>query len=807
MKTSRFVNGLMVGAVLLGACAAPAAPAAVEPAAPTAAPVAVAEGKKMEIFSWWTNGGEADGLNEMFKIFSAKNPDTEIINATVAGGAGTNAKTVLKTRLQGGQPPDTWQVHAGKELTQYVDAGQMEPLTDFFKEQGFDKNMPQLLLDQITYNGEIYSVPVNIHRSNVLWYNIKVFGDNNIVPPTTFAEFFAVADKLKAAGIIPLAVGGADKFEAPHLFESVLLGVYGQDDYVKLVGGDAALWADARLDTSINTMARMLSYSNDDRSSIGWSSGADMLLEGKAAMMIMGDWAHGYMMSKGAAAGTDYGYAPAPGNGGVFMWLSDSFGLAVGAPHPEEAKAWLAVAGSRAGQDAFNPKKGSIPARTDADQSLYDVYLKYSIKSFGADKLAPSIVHGAGAPEPYMALYGNALNVFSSDLDGDVLKSSLVEATAELGAKDVAAGAFAKEIVAGLVMVGPERDHGWNEAHLAATEYVTAKMPNVRWVMIDKVNGADRPDTTIEMIADDFAAKGAQVIFTNSAEFKDPTNNAAKAHPEITFIHISGDAVLDKTAQPNVGNFMGRMESMKHVSGCAAALQSTTGKISYLGPLIDAETRRLVNSAYLGAKHCWVDVLGKKVGDLKFNVTWIGFWFNIPGFTLDPTQVVNDFYNGGSDVVLSGIDTTEALVVAGQRAEKGEKVYAIPYDFVDACAEKASVCLGVPYFNWGPSYLATVKSVGDGSWKQSWDWTGADWKDMKNPDTGTVGWMNGPGLSADNQAKLDGFIGELAGGLNLFTGPLKYQDGTEFVKDGAVASDSEVWYTEQLLAGVKGASK
>lgn len=253
MKVSKMLNGLVAGAVLLGACAAPPAPAAV--VAPTAVPAAVPEGKKMEIFSWWTNGGEADGLNAMFEIFTAKNPDTEIINATVAGGAGTNAKTVLKTRLQGGQPPDTWQVHAGKELTQYVDAGQMEPLTGFFKEQGFDKNMPQLLLDQITYNGEIYSVPVNIHRSNVLWYNIKVFGDNNITPPTTFEEFFAVADKLKAAGIIPLAVGGADKFEAPHLFESVLLGVYGQDDYVKLVGGDAALWADARLDTSINTLA------------------------------------------------------------------------------------------------------------------------------------------------------------------------------------------------------------------------------------------------------------------------------------------------------------------------------------------------------------------------------------------------------------------------------------------------------------------------------------------------------------------------------------------------------------------------
>ena len=364
----------------------------------------------------------------------------------------------------------------------------------------------------------------------------------------------------------------------------------------------------------------------------------------------------------------------------------------------------------------------------------------------------------------------------------------------------------AKEIVAGLIMVGPERDHGWNEAHLHATEYVTAKMPNVRWVTIDKVNGADRPDTTVEMVADDFAAKGVQVIFTNSADFKDATNNAAKAHPEITFIHISGDGVKDKSAAPNVGNFMGRMESMKHVAGCAAALQTETGKISYLGPLINDETRRLVNSAYLGAKHCW-ELRGKKAADLSFNVAWIGFWFNIPGVTLDPTQVVNDFFNGGSDVVLSGIDTTEAIVVAGQRAEKGEKVYAIPYDFIDACSEAAAVCLGVPYFNWGPLYLSTVKSVADGSWKPSWDWVGADWKDMKNPDTGTVGWANGPGLSAENQTKLDAFIGELAGGLNLFTGPLKLQDGTDFVKDGAVATDDEVWFTKQLLEGVKGASE
>jgi glucose/mannose transport system substrate-binding protein len=157
-----------------------------------------------------------------------------------------------------------------------------------------------------------------------------------------------------------------------------------------------------------------------------------LVLDGKAAMTVMGDWAHGYALSKGLKPDVDYGWAAAPGTDGVFLWLSDSFGLAKGAPDPEQAKAWLAVCGSREGQDAFNPAKGSIPARTDADRSLYDVYLQYSLDSFGKDTLAPSIVHGAAAPEAYMLAYGNALNVFSSDLDIKTLTTALTDAVAEI---------------------------------------------------------------------------------------------------------------------------------------------------------------------------------------------------------------------------------------------------------------------------------------------------------------------------------------------------------------------------------------
>lgn len=359
----------------------------------------------------------------------------------------------------------------------------------------------------------------------------------------------------------------------------------------------------------------------------------------------------------------------------------------------------------------------------------------------------------------------------------------------------------------GLILVGPKEDKGWSQAHWEGVQYALAKVPGATLEHIDKVNPADRPGVTVEQIADDFASKGVKLIITNSADFKDGTTNAAKAHPEITFMHMSGDAVLDGTAPANLGNIMGRMEYGKMIAGCAAALTSETGVISYLGPLIDPETRRLVNSTYLGAKYCWETYRGKSAADLKFSVTWIGFWFNIPGVTLDPTQVANDFFNGGTDVILSGIDTTEAIVVAGQRAAGGEKVWAIPYDYEGSCEIASAICLGVPYFNWGPAYAKLFQDVQNGTWKQSWDWLAPDWSNINNKDTSAVGWVNGQGLSADNQATLDKFIAGLGdGSIKLFTGPLNYQDGSVFVAAGQVADDKTIWYTQQLLEGVNGAS-
>lgn len=364
--------------------------------------------------------------------------------------------------------------------------------------------------------------------------------------------------------------------------------------------------------------------------------------------------------------------------------------------------------------------------------------------------------------------------------------------------------------VFGLLLVGPYNDRGWSQAHYDAGLYVEKKVPGAKMIYIDKVNSADRPGTTPAQLAEELLKQGAKLIIFNSDDMKDGAIEFAKAHPDIPVIHASGDSSWkdgkDYKDLPNLVNIMGQMEYGKMMAGFVAALTTKTGKIGYLGPLINDETRRLAASAFLGAKYAWTEVLKKDAKELKFKVSWIGFWFNIPGVTADPTQVADDFYNQGYDVVISGIDTTEALVEADKMAAQGKSVWAVPYDYAGAIDEAPKVALGVPYFNWGPAYAEQIKAAMAGTFKQDFQWLPPDWKDINNPDTSAVGFRKGQALSAEASAKLDEFVAALGSGLELWVGPLNLQDGTPYLQAGQKATPQQIWYLPQLLEGMEGQS-
>src|SRR3954451_1688592 len=166
-------------------------------------------GKSLEVFSWWTSGSESDALKVLETAFTTADSGTAFKNAAVSGGGGANARTVLATRLQGGNPPDSWQLHPDQDLMSAVEDGTVADITDLYKSQGWESQLPETVKAMLQEDGKYYAVPVNAHRANVLWTTPGVLkkAGVEITDSTPPAESIADLPKLKAAGAAPICLG------------------------------------------------------------------------------------------------------------------------------------------------------------------------------------------------------------------------------------------------------------------------------------------------------------------------------------------------------------------------------------------------------------------------------------------------------------------------------------------------------------------------------------------------------------------------------------------------------------------------
>ena len=399
-----------------------------------ACPALAAGDKQLEVFSWWTSGGEAVALEALFKVYKHKNPGVEVLNAAVTGGGGSAALPVLQTRLAAGNPPDTWQTHSGHELLHYVQAGYCVPVTILYQSEGWDRVVPKGLLDQVSKGGEVYSVMIGIHRGNVLWYNKKVLKKHGIDVGYTlsFEQFFSAAQKLKAAGLVPLAMGDAGLWATAELFENTLLGVLGPQGWQELFGGEMA-FDDPQVKQAVRLYGRMLDCQNADHSALSWDQAVRAVMQGKAAFTAMGDWTYGELAKAGLKENQDFGWVSSPGSEGAFLMVADGFTLAKGAPHLAEALAWLEIVGSKEAQEAFNALKGSIPVRTDVDKSKFGAYQRWSMASFDHDVLLASCVHGEAVPATFQRELNDAIGLFVADRNVERFTGALVQAAKASG--------------------------------------------------------------------------------------------------------------------------------------------------------------------------------------------------------------------------------------------------------------------------------------------------------------------------------------------------------------------------------------
>lgn len=386
---------------------------------------------QVEVFTWWTTGTEKVGLDALVGVFAEHYPDIRFVNAAVAGGAGSNAKIALAQRLADGDPPDTFQAHAGAELTDYIEAGQLRDLSGFYAANELDDVFPETLIDRLTVDGAIYSVPTNIHRANVVWANTEVLaaaGVDPAVPPADLDAWIADLRRLREEGVaVPLALG--TEWTQLQLFETVLLADLGADGYSGLWTGETS-WDAAGVAAAIAHYDELLDYVNSDFAGLDWDTATQIVVSGNAGYIVMGDWAEVAFAQAGWTYDVEYTTFPVPGTAGVFDFLADSFVLTVGAPHEEATERWLSTLSSVDGQQAFNLAKGSIPARTDVDASEYPAYQQTALTSFAEDVIVSSLAHGAAADVAWSSAISDAVSRFGIDRDVDAFRQGLLDAAA-----------------------------------------------------------------------------------------------------------------------------------------------------------------------------------------------------------------------------------------------------------------------------------------------------------------------------------------------------------------------------------------
>lgn len=329
----------------------------------------------VKVASWWQAPGEAEAIHALISTFETDHPGYKVNFDLIADG--TTAQNQLNTELAdpaASPPPDVAQYNANLVPTLLTSFPNSLTLLDsaFAASSLNSTNVPQEIMDAVTVNGHIFSIPLNIHRENMLFYNMTVLGANNIAVPTTVDELIAACPKLKAANITPVVTSFQGWIQR-EMFNSIAAEMMGASTFHDFMTGKTP-FTDPAWSSAIDKYTAVLDACVDSTiasgASYGWTQAADDLFQGKGAFYYQGDWAKGYLVSRGFSPGTDFGGIGSPV--GLFWFGVDVLILPKQAVNPSGAALFFNTATSISGQVAFNKPKGSTPFRTDVPATSLD---------------------------------------------------------------------------------------------------------------------------------------------------------------------------------------------------------------------------------------------------------------------------------------------------------------------------------------------------------------------------------------------------------------------------------------------------
>jgi len=323
-----------------------------------------------DVMHWWTSGGESRAIAVFAKEYN-KRGGTWVDDASVGPQA---EHAAALNRIAGGNPPTAMQWNIGVAIRQLAEQGILTSLDEQAKKGSWLANLPPLLVKNMTYDGHVIAVPVNIHGANYQFYSIKVFNDLKMQPPKTWDEFLAEAPKIKAAGVIPIAFGTTAQ-QLDWLFYAILIGTGGKALHRKVfVDHDAKAAGSESMQHVFEVMAQIRPYVDAGSPNRKWNDSLALVETDKAALMVLGDWAKGDFAAANKVLGKDFGCQMAPGNQEAYVMTVDVFAFPVNnKPDQKVAQDKLAMLMMDPEvQVEFNKFKGSIPSRLDAETGELD---------------------------------------------------------------------------------------------------------------------------------------------------------------------------------------------------------------------------------------------------------------------------------------------------------------------------------------------------------------------------------------------------------------------------------------------------
>ena len=387
---------------------------------------------QVEVLHWWTSGGEAAALDVLKKDLESKGVTWQ--DMPVAGGGGEQAMTALRARVTAGNPPTAVQA-LGFDITDWAKQGVVGDLGAVADKEGWDKVVPVALQNFAKYDGKWIAAPVNVHSTNWVWINKKALDAAGGKAPESWDELIALLDKFKAAGITPVAHGG-QPWQDATIFDSVVLS-FGNDFYKKaFIDLDPATLGSDKMKEAFDRMAKLRSYVDDNFSGRDWNLASAMVIEGKAGLQFMGDWAKGEFLKAGQKPGQDFVCIRFPGTQGAVTFNSDMFMMFKVGEDKQKAQLEMASAIENPSfQSSFNVVKGSVPARTDVPDTAFDDCGKKGMKDLAeaaaSGSLIGSMAHGYAAPAAIKnAVYDVVTRHFNGELDSAAAVKELAAAVA-----------------------------------------------------------------------------------------------------------------------------------------------------------------------------------------------------------------------------------------------------------------------------------------------------------------------------------------------------------------------------------------